>query len=124
MVVVVLAGVRNCRPPKPTCTRRSSVRALALWRRIIGDDRGVERTEGGIVAAKIVSWVDEPVEVELVTREENRAPQQTRYTLEGADQRGILLGYLDERDLSSEYRILFFPWHRIERIHLLTPGWE
>jgi hypothetical protein len=34
--------------------------------------------------------------------------------------RGILLGYVDERDLTSDYQILFYPWHRIRRIHLLT----
>lgn len=76
------------------------------------------------MAADLGDWIDEPVEVEFVTignlREEDGEPQQTRYTLEGADQRGILLGYAPESDL-SDYRILFFPWHRIERIHLLTP---
>jgi hypothetical protein len=72
------------------------------------------------VAANIVDWVDQPIEVEFVTREEDSEPQQTRYTLEGADESGILLGYADESDL-SEYMIVFFPWHRIERIHLLTP---
>jgi hypothetical protein len=73
------------------------------------------------VAARLGDWVDEPVEVEFVTREEGRTPQQTRYTLEGTDRGGILLGYIDESDLSSDYMILFFPWHRIEQIHLLTP---
>jgi hypothetical protein len=71
------------------------------------------------VAAKIGDWVDEPVEVEFVAREEGSTPQQTRYTSEGTDRGGILLGYIDESDLSSDYRILFFPWHGIERIHLL-----
>jgi hypothetical protein len=46
--------------------------------------------------------------VEFVTREEDNTPQQTRYTLEGADERGILLGYADESDL-NEYRMVFFP---------------
>ena len=55
-------------------------------------------------------------------REEVREEQQTDYTLEGADESGILLGYADESDL-SDYRILFFPWHRIKRLHLLTPAW-
>jgi hypothetical protein len=72
------------------------------------------------VAARLDDWVDEPIEVEFMTREEDSEPQHTDYTLEGADQRGILLGYQDESDL-NDYRILFFPWHRIERIHLLTP---
>jgi len=72
------------------------------------------------VAARIGDWVDEPVEVEFVTREGDSEPQQTRYTLEGTGQGGILLGYVDERDLSSDYQILFYPWHTIERIHLLT----
>jgi hypothetical protein len=73
------------------------------------------------VAADLDDWVDQPIEVEFATREENSEPQHTDYTLEGADERGILLGYQDESDLSSDYRIVFFPWHRIERIHLLTP---
>ena len=72
------------------------------------------------MAARIVDWVDAPIEVEFVTREEDSEPQQRRYTLEGADEKGILLGYAEESDL-SEYLMLFFPWHRIERIHLLTP---
>jgi hypothetical protein len=72
------------------------------------------------VAAGLDDWVDETIEVEFVTREEDSKPQETSYTLEGADERGILLGYVDESDL-SEYMIVFFPWHRIERIHLLTP---
>jgi hypothetical protein len=72
------------------------------------------------VAARIVDWVDQPIEVEFVTRGEASEPQQTRYTLEGADEKGILLGYAPERDL-SDYRMLFFPWHRIEQIHLLKP---
>jgi hypothetical protein len=72
------------------------------------------------VAADLDDWIDQPIAVEFVTREENSEPQQTRYTLEGADERGILLGYVDESNLSSNYRMLFFPWHRIERIHLLT----
>jgi hypothetical protein len=46
----------------------------------------VERTEGGIVAANIVDWIDQPIAVEFVTREEDSEPQQTRYTLEGADE--------------------------------------
>jgi len=73
------------------------------------------------VAADLDDWIDEPIEVEFVPREEAREPPQTRYTLEGADERGILLGYIDERDLSSDYMILFFPWREIKRIHLLTP---
>ena len=72
------------------------------------------------MAAGLDDWVDETIEVEFVTREEDSKPQETSYTLEGADERGILLGYVDESDL-SEYMIVFFPWHRIERIHLLTP---
>jgi hypothetical protein len=39
--------------------------------------------------------------------------------LEGTDRGGILLGYVDERDPNSDYKILFFPWHKIEHIHLL-----
>ncbi len=73
------------------------------------------------MAADLDDWIDEPIEVEFVAKEEASEPQQTRYyTLEGADEKGILLGYAPERDL-SDYRILFFPWHRIEQIHLLTP---
>jgi len=75
---------------------------------------------GGIVAADLDDWIDQPIEVEFVTREEDSEPQHTDYTLEGAGERGILLGYVDESD-PSEYMIVFFPWHRIERIHLLTP---
>ncbi len=73
------------------------------------------------MAARLVDWVDQPVDVEFVAREEaaSLGPQQTRYTLEGIDRGGILLGYVDERDLSSDYMILFFPWHKIEQIHLL-----
>ncbi len=74
------------------------------------------------MAADLDDWIDEPIEVEFVAKEEASEPQQTRYyTLEGADEKGILLGYVDERDLSSDYQILFYPWHRIRRIHLLTP---
>jgi hypothetical protein len=58
-------------------------------------------------------------EVEFMAREDS-VPPQTRYTLEGTDRGGILLGYVDERDLTSDYQILFYPWHRIRRIHLLT----
>ena len=54
------------------------------------------------MAARLVDWVDQPVDVEFVTREEDSEPQQTRYTLEGTDRGGILLGYVDERDLSSD----------------------
>jgi len=64
--------------------------------------RCVERRGGGIVAARLVDWVDQPVDVEFVTWEEDSEPQQTRYTLEGTDRGGILLGYVDERDLSSD----------------------
>ena len=71
------------------------------------------------MAARIVDWVDEPIQVEFVARGEDSGPQQTRYTLESTGQGGILLGYADESD-PNDYRILFFPWHRIERIHLLT----
>ena len=71
------------------------------------------------MAARIGDWVDQPVEVEFVTREGDSEPQQSRYTLEGTDRGGILLGYVDERDLNSDYRILFFPWHKIEHIYLL-----
>ena len=74
------------------------------------------------MAAKLYDWIDEPIEVEFVAMEKDSGPQQTRYTLEGTDRDGILLGYIDERDLSSDYQILFFPWHRIARIHLLTPS--
>ena len=68
------------------------------------------------MAADLDDWIDQPIEVEFVTREEDSEPQQANYTLEGADQRGILLGYTDESD-RSEYMTVFFPWHRIERIH-------
>ena len=72
------------------------------------------------MAAKLGDWVDQPIEVEFVRREGDSTPQQSRYTLEGTDRGGILLGYIvDERDLNSEHRILFFPWHKIEHIHLL-----
>jgi hypothetical protein len=72
------------------------------------------------VAAELDDWIDQPIEVELVRREENSTPQHADYTLEGADERGILLGYVDESD-PSEYLIAFFPWHKIEHTHLLTP---
>ena len=72
------------------------------------------------MAARLGDWVDQPVEVEFVRREEDSTPQQTRYTLEGTDRGGILLGYIvDESDLDSEHRISFFLWHKIEYIHLL-----
>ena len=70
------------------------------------------------MAARLGDWVDQPVDVEFVAREGDRTPQQTRYTLEGTDRGGILLGYAPESDL-NDHRILFFPWHRIEHIHLL-----
>ena len=72
------------------------------------------------MAARLGDWVDHAVNVEFMAREDS-VPPQTRYTLEGADRGGILLGYVDERDLNYEYRMLFFPWHRIRRIYLLTP---
>jgi hypothetical protein len=53
--------------------------------------------------------MDEPIEVKFVAREEESEPQQTRYTLESTDRGGILLSYVDESDLSSDYMILFFP---------------
>jgi hypothetical protein len=71
------------------------------------------------VAARIEDWVDQPIEVEFMARED-RVPPQNRYTLEGTEGGGILLGYQDERDLTSDFQILFYPWHRIRRIHLLT----
>jgi hypothetical protein len=71
------------------------------------------------VAARLGDWVDQPIEVEFMAREDS-VPPQTRYMLEGTDKDGILLGYVDERDLSSDYQFLFYPWHRIRRIHLLT----
>ena len=74
------------------------------------------------MAADLDDWVDQPIEVEFVRREELREEQQSSYTLEGADESGILLGYQDQSDL-SDYKILFFPWHRIKRLHLLTPAW-
>ena len=76
------------------------------------------------MAAHIVDWVDQTIEVEFARRSQEEAAsleeQQTSYTLEGADESGILLGYADESDL-SDYRMLFFPWHRIKRLYLLTP---
>jgi hypothetical protein len=75
------------------------------------------------VAADLDDWIDEPIEVEFLTREEAACagePAHSDYTLEGADERGILLGYLDESE-PIDYKIVFFPWPRIERIHLLTP---
>ena len=72
------------------------------------------------MAADLDDWVDQPIEVEFVRREELREEQQSSYTLEGADESGILLGYADESDF-SDYRMLFFPWHRIKRLYLLTP---
>ena len=39
------------------------------------------------MAADLDDWIDQPIEVEFVTREEEGEPQQeTRYTLEGADE--------------------------------------
>ena len=83
------------------------------------------------MAADLDDWVDQPIEVEFVTIGNLREgaasldprlepSEATDFTLEGADESGILLGYQDESDL-SDYMIVFFPWHRIERIHLLTP---
>ena len=59
------------------------------------------------MAAHLDDWIDQPIEVEFVTREEVREEQQTDYMLEGVDEGGILLGYADESDL-SDYRMLFF----------------
>jgi hypothetical protein len=72
------------------------------------------------VAAELDDWIDQTIEVEFVTREENSEPHHADHTLEGADERGILLGYAHE-SIPSEYMIAFFPWHKIEHIHLLTP---
>jgi hypothetical protein len=72
------------------------------------------------VAADLNDWIDQAIEVEFVRREAVREAQQTDYTLEGADERGILLGYINESD-PIELKMIFCPWHRIERIHLLTP---
>jgi len=77
------------------------------------------------VAADFEDWIDEAIEVEFVKRswEEGASPEpQKEYTLEGADEKGILLGYIDESD-PADLKMVFSPWHRIERIHLLTP-WE
>ena len=38
------------------------------------------------MADDLDDWKDQPIEVEFVTREEDSEPQQTRYTLEGADE--------------------------------------
>ena len=38
------------------------------------------------MAADLDDWIDQPTAVEFVTREEDSEPQQTRYTLEGADE--------------------------------------
>ena len=79
------------------------------------------------MAADLDDWVDQPIEVEFVTIGNLRegtaslgSSEATDYTLESADESGILLGYADESDL-SDYRMLFFPWHRRERLYLLTP---
>jgi hypothetical protein len=74
----------------------------------VGVGRGAQRG-GSLVAANLDDWIDEAIEVEFVTREEDPEPQkETDYTLEGADERGILLGYQDESDL-SDYKIVFSP---------------
>ena len=38
------------------------------------------------MAADLDDWIDQPIAVEFVTREEDSESQQTRYTLEGADE--------------------------------------
>jgi hypothetical protein len=38
------------------------------------------------VAADLDDWIGQPIAVEFVTREEDSEPQQTRYTLEDADE--------------------------------------
>ena len=83
------------------------------------------------MAADLDDWVDQPIDVEFLTignlgegaasLEPRLEPSEaTDFTLEGADESGILLGYADESDF-SDYRMLFFPWHRIKRLYLLTP---
>jgi hypothetical protein len=62
--------------------------------------------------------------IERTYRERKTPPSGWTYAVSatsgGNRYRGILLGYVDERDLTSDYQILFYPWHRIRRIHLLT----
>jgi hypothetical protein len=79
------------------------------------------------VAADLDDWVDQPIDVEFLTignlgegAASLEPSEATDFTLEGADESGILLGYADESDL-SDYRMLFFAWHRIKRLYLLTP---
>src|SRR5215203_395036 len=80
----------------------------------LGDKRRVEKsTEGGIV--KLNDWIDETVEVQFVTRGEDGEPQTITGSLESVGDRGLMLYYDD----TPRGRVVFYPWHRIERVEKL-----
>jgi hypothetical protein len=60
----------------------------------------------------------EAVQVQFVPWEGDSAPAEARYLLMSADEKGVDL--FDSAASDHNYRILFFPWHRIERIRKLS----
>jgi hypothetical protein len=63
---------------------------------------------------KLNDWIDETVELQFVTREENGEPQKIRGNLESVGDRGVMLYY----DETARGRLFFYPWHTIERVEL------
>jgi hypothetical protein len=61
---------------------------------------------------KLNDWIDETVELQFVTREENGEPQKISGNLESVGDRGVMLYY----DETPRGRVFFYPWHRIERV--------
>ena len=61
---------------------------------------------------KLNDWIDETVELQFVTREENGERQMISGNLESVGDRGVMLSY----DEAPRRRLFFYPWHTIERV--------
>jgi hypothetical protein len=61
---------------------------------------------------KLNDWIDETVELQFVTREENGEPQKMSGNLESVGDRGVMLYYEE----TPRGRLFFYPWHTIERV--------
>jgi len=80
-----------------------------------------ENERDGVTNGNIDEWIGKQVGVRFVGSVEGPGGKQQETgggTLESVDERGIVLSYHDATDLSQMY--WFFPWHKIEWIHLLT----
>src|SRR5215217_4247077 len=75
-------------------------------------ERNIE-SRGGLV--KLNDWIDETVELQFVTREENGEPQKISGNLESVGDRGVMLYY----DETPRGRLFFYPWHTIERVEIV-----